>query len=198
MSESMSRGQGVALWRQIAETLGAEVQAGRLKPGERLATELELAERFAVNRHTVRRAMATLVEQGLLRVEQGRGTFVNGATVDYVLGRRTRFSANLAAQGREPGHRLLAATSVTVSGSIAADLELPDGAPVLRVETLGIAEKPGIFHAEILGEIVRFLPEELRRTLQQTLRQAERRSLDVLKNCFQAPGRAFPWSQRLI
>jgi GntR family phosphonate transport system transcriptional regulator len=140
MSESMSRGQGVALWRQIAETLGADVQAGRLKPGERLATELELAERFAVNRHTVRRAMAALVEQGLLRVEQGRGTFVNAATVDYVLGRRTRFSANLAAQGREPGHRLLAAASATVSGSIAADLELPNGAPVLRLETLSIAD----------------------------------------------------------
>jgi GntR family transcriptional regulator, phosphonate transport system regulatory protein len=140
MSESIARGQGIAVWRQIAESLAADVQAGRLKPGQRLATELELAERFAVNRHTVRRAMATLVEQGLLRVEQGRGTFVNGATVDYVLGRRTRFSANLAAQGREPGHRLLSAGLTTVSGSIAADLELADGAPVLRLETLSIAD----------------------------------------------------------
>jgi GntR family phosphonate transport system transcriptional regulator len=140
MSESIARGQGVALWRQIAETLGADVQAGRLKPGERLAPELALAQRFAVNRHTVRRAMASLVEQGLLRVEQGRGTFVNGATVDYVLGRRTRFSANLAAQGREPGHRLLAAAPATVAGSIASDLELPEGAAVIRLETLSIAD----------------------------------------------------------
>jgi len=57
-----------------------------------------------------------------------------------VLGRRTRFSANLAAQGREPGHRLLAAGPATVSGSIAADLELPEGAPVIRLETLSVAD----------------------------------------------------------
>jgi len=140
MNETIARGQGIALWRQIAESLGADVQTGRLKPGARLATELELAERFAVNRHTVRRAMAALAEQGLLRIDQGRGTFVTGAAVDYVLGRRTRFSANLAAQGREPGHRLLAAGPATVSGGIAADLELPDGAPVVRLETLSVAD----------------------------------------------------------
>jgi GntR family transcriptional regulator, phosphonate transport system regulatory protein len=140
MTELIGRGQGIALWRQIAESLGADVQAGRLKPGERLATELELAQRFAVNRHTVRRAMAALAERGLLRIDQGRGTFIAGAAVDYVLGRRTRFSANLAAQGREPGHRLLAAGPATVSGTIAADLELPEGAAVVRLETLSIAD----------------------------------------------------------
>jgi GntR family phosphonate transport system transcriptional regulator len=140
MSESIARGRGITLWRQIAESLSADLKAGRLKPGERLATELELAERFMVNRHTVRRAMGTLAEQGILRIEQGRGTFVNETTIDYVLGRRTRFSANLHAQGREPGHRLLGAEPATVSGSIAADLELPEGAPVMRIETLAIAD----------------------------------------------------------
>ncbi|HEX7200561.1 MAG TPA: GntR family transcriptional regulator, partial [Dongiaceae bacterium] len=76
MNEMIARGQGISLWRQIAESLSADVKAGRVKPGERLATELELAERFAVNRHTVRRAMAALADQGLLRIDQGRGTFV--------------------------------------------------------------------------------------------------------------------------
>ena len=51
-----------------------------------------LSERFGVNRHTVRRAISTLVEQGLLRVEQGRGTFVAEDVVEFVVGERTRFT----------------------------------------------------------------------------------------------------------
>lgn len=140
MKVAIARGRGMTVWRQIAETLGADLKAGRLKPGDRLPTELELAERFMVNRHTVRRAVAALAEQGILRIEQGRGTFVNDNTIDYVLGRRTRFSANLLAQGREPGHRLISAERATVSGSIATDLRLRDGAAVTRVETLAIAD----------------------------------------------------------
>jgi GntR family phosphonate transport system transcriptional regulator len=141
MKENIIRGGGVTLWRQIAESLNADIEAGRLKPGQKLANELQLAQRFDVNRHTLRRAMATLAEQGILRIEQGRGTFVNATTIDYVLGRRTRFSANLRSEGHEPAHRLIAAETTTVSGSIAADLELPDGAAVMRIETLSIADR---------------------------------------------------------
>lgn len=140
MKELIARGRGVTVWRQIAETLSGDLKAGRIKPGDRLPTELELAERFTVNRHTVRRAVATLAEQGILRIEQGRGTFVNDKTIDYVLGRRTRFSANLLAQGREPGHRLISAERATASGGIAADLKLREGAAIMRIETLNIAD----------------------------------------------------------
>src|SRR5262249_4804848 len=132
--------RGVTVWRQIAESLNADLKTGRIKPGDRLPTEIELAERFSVNRHTVRRAVAMLAEQGILRIEQGRGTFVNDKTIDYVLGRRTRFTATLLAQGREPGHRLISAEQATVSGGIATDLKLREGAAVMRIETLSIAD----------------------------------------------------------
>src|SRR5215470_8260642 len=137
MSVTFARGHGVTLWRQIAESLNGDVRTGRLKAGAQLPTELELAQRFAVNRHTVRRAVAVLADQGVLRIEQGRGTFVNETTIDYVLGRRTRFSANLHAQGRGPGHRVLAAEAIAASDSVAGELRLRAGAPVMRIETLG-------------------------------------------------------------
>jgi phosphoribosyl-ATP pyrophosphohydrolase len=67
---------GIARWRQIAETLRQEVTSGVFVTG-RLPTESSLATRFHVNRHTVRRAVAVLVKEGIVRVEQGRGTFVH-------------------------------------------------------------------------------------------------------------------------
>src|SRR5215472_9448661 len=84
-TQAIERGSGVTLWRQIAERLSRDLLSGVLKPGDRLPTELDLASRYAVNRHTVRRAVAALADQGYLRVEQGRGTFVAEHMLDYVL-----------------------------------------------------------------------------------------------------------------
>ena len=61
LTNNIARGRGVTLWRQIVDSLRADIEAGRLKAGEQLPTEPELADRFKVNRHTVRRAMAVLV-----------------------------------------------------------------------------------------------------------------------------------------
>ncbi|MGK3945910.1 GntR family transcriptional regulator, partial [Streptomyces caeruleatus] len=68
---ALSRGAGLSAWRQIADALEAEIVAGSLAPGSQLPTEAELAARFGVNRHTVRRALGALGEQGLVRASQG-------------------------------------------------------------------------------------------------------------------------------
>jgi len=138
--DSIERGSGVTLWRQIAERLSADLLSGALKPGDRLPTELDLASRYAVNRHTVRRAVAALADQGYLRVEQGRGTFVAEHMLDYVLGRRTRFHANLLAQGREPGGRVLESRVERADAAIARELHLKTGTRVLVLENIGEAD----------------------------------------------------------
>ena len=106
-SAPLARGQGVALWRQIAGTLEKEIAGGGLQPGARLPTEADLTARFAVNRHTVRRAMEELQSRGLVRIEQGRGSFVAEDVLDYPLGPRTRFSETIRRQNREPQGRIL-------------------------------------------------------------------------------------------
>ncbi len=147
MTQNLHRLAGVAMWRQIADALAADISAGRLAPGERLATEFELAERFAVNRHTLRRAMAELADQGLLRIEQGRGTFVNQTAIDYTLGKRTRFSENLLRQRVTAGHRLLSVETAVAPPNVAADLAIPEQAPIIRLETLGVADGVPISYA---------------------------------------------------
>jgi GntR family transcriptional regulator, phosphonate transport system regulatory protein len=137
--------KGVTRWRQIAESLAEDISAARF-PGGRLPTEPTLAARFGVNRHTVRRAVASLAEQGLVRVEQGRGTFVADHLIDYVLGRRTRFSANLESQGREPGHKLLSVAVVAADAATARDLGLRRGQRVVQIETLGQADGAVLSH----------------------------------------------------
>lgn len=134
---ALARGSGVALWRQIAQALGEEIARGEHAPGQQLPTEAELTRRFDVNRHTVRRAIAELVAEGLLRVEQGRGTFVQQTLIDYPLRRRTRFTENVLQARGAPAGRLLDAARLAADESVAAALEIDAGADVVLISRLG-------------------------------------------------------------
>jgi len=107
MATGVERKAGNALWRQIGEALAAEIASGRLAPGAKLPTEPALMTQFGVSRFTIRQALSHLETRGLVRAEQGRGTFVHKGVLDYAISRKTRFSANLIEQGFEPGGDLL-------------------------------------------------------------------------------------------
>jgi GntR family phosphonate transport system transcriptional regulator len=127
----LARREGVALWRQIQQAIEADIAAGGYKPGARLPTEAELAVRFSVNRHTIRRAMEEVEGKGLIRIEQGRGSFVAEDVVDYRLGPRTRFSENIRRQNREPEGRLLRVAEMAADATLAEALGIRRGRAVI-------------------------------------------------------------------
>ncbi|CAN7412887.1 phosphonate metabolism transcriptional regulator PhnF [Rhizobacter sp. LjRoot28] len=95
-------------WEAIAQALREEIVTGRFAPGERLPNETALAQRFEVNRHTLRQAVQALVREGHLRVVHGSGTYVRELVLDYALQRRTRMSENVAQAGERAQRELLA------------------------------------------------------------------------------------------
>lgn len=153
---TLDRGAGVSLWRQIQEWLAKQIAEGTLEPGTRLPTEHELAASLDVNRHTVRRAMKVLEDQGLIRIEQGRGTFVCEQVIDYPVGRRTRFSDNLAAQNRQPGGRLLATKHLAAPAHISEALNLASGSPLSMIRTMGEADGRPVSFADHYFDAQRF------------------------------------------
>jgi GntR family transcriptional repressor for pyruvate dehydrogenase complex len=64
------------LYEQIVQQIEKSIREGRLKPGDQLPPERELAEEFGVSRTAVREAVKTLSEKGLVEAYSGRGTFV--------------------------------------------------------------------------------------------------------------------------
>ena len=134
------RDGGRPFWRQIEETLLADIAHGVYPPDSQLPSEMELAQRFDVNRHTVRRALAALSQRGVLLVEQGRGSFVVRDAIDYALGPRTRFSENLLRQGRAPETEILEAVEETANEDIARQLKVRPGRRIVRISTLGRAD----------------------------------------------------------
>lgn len=152
----IERGSGVAVWRQIENSLAEEIACGQLQAGEQLPTELQLAERFRVNRHTIRRAVATLVERGLLRVEQGRGTFVQDNAIDYAISKRTRFSQNMARQNRSSDIDVLASDSLAANAELAELLGVNVGELLFRIKTLSRVENRVVDYSTMFFPAARF------------------------------------------
>ena len=136
----VARGTGVAVWKQIASDLQDEIANGAIGAGQRLPTEMELAERYKVNRHTVRRALAELTNDGYVEATRGRGTFVSQRPIAYPLTARTRFSEIVSSQALQPGGRLVASETEPARGIVAERLRLTEGMPTIRIELLRVAE----------------------------------------------------------
>src|SRR5512134_3269028 len=132
ITQEITRDGGVAVWRQIQQILEREIRDHTFRPGMRLPTEAELAKRFLVNRHTVRQALSRLEDRGLLRTDQGRGTFVQEAIIDYQVSRKTRFSEN-----RSSGRVLLSTADLPATTEVARSLRLRRGAMVAYVLCAG-------------------------------------------------------------
>ncbi|MCV3766538.1 phosphonate metabolism transcriptional regulator PhnF [Rhizobium sp. TRM95796] len=144
MSGEKSRGpverrSGVALWRQIADAIRQSIADGEFEgmmPGE-----IALAARFGVNRHTVRAAIAALVEEGLLDSVQGRGTLIRRQTrFTFPITRRTRFSEGLAGQSSSRDIRLVAEERIEADAMLASALGVELGVELLRLTLVSRAD----------------------------------------------------------
>ena len=167
---------GVSIWRQISETLIDDIRSGAIKSGEQLPADSVIAERFRVNRHTVRRAVGHLADQGILRVERGRGTFVVDDVLQYRLGSTTRFTTNLLQNHRAPARSVLHMEVLTAPPSIAEALEIAAGDSCILLTVLGEADSVPLSVGKNYFPLAR-LPELLRILKQQSETQPQQVSI---------------------
>lgn len=69
----------IPLYRQLADRLLADIDAGTYEVAQKIPSENELAQQFDIGRPTVRQATDLLVRQGRLERKRGSGTFVKSA-----------------------------------------------------------------------------------------------------------------------
>ena len=84
--------------REVFDTLLGEISSGRLRPGDRLPTEAELAKQFSASRTTIARAMKDLKGQGLLNRQRGGGTHLSRRECKQIA-LFAPFAANAASMG---------------------------------------------------------------------------------------------------
>lgn len=126
--------QSEPLYRELATVLREELQ--HMSPGDYLPGELQLAARFAVNRHTLRRAVDELVLEGRLLRRQGKGTQVLAKPFVYPLEANSAFTQSLSALGHRVEAKLIERIRRVATGEECAHLKLAEGSELVELVTL--------------------------------------------------------------
>lgn len=152
----------IPLYHQLHEHLKQLILDGNLGPHDRLPSENELAERHDISPMTVRQAMNTLVNQGLIYRRQGRGTFVAPEPMAHPLTRLSSFSEDMQARGIEPAAEILTFESIPATDEVASALRLPTGQEILHIKRLRSANGRAVGLHDAYLRILDITQDELR------------------------------------
>jgi GntR family transcriptional regulator len=136
----VDRQSKLPLYDQIERNLRELILAGKLKVGQTLPSEWDLAQHYGVSRLTVRKALDELVRQQWLSKRPGVGTFVTKPSVTSIAPSKLSFTEQMLAIGREPSSRLVSRGVETVGAEISRALSLAKKDPVFCLRRVRLAD----------------------------------------------------------
>lgn len=146
------------IYFQLGELIQNLIDDGKLEHGMQLPSERELMDHFDISRNTVRKAIDSLISDGLVYRVQGKGTFVAASKMQYGLFGLKSFSEEMRMRGLKPGGRVLDCTRLRPSPRISQALQLEEGQEVYRIERLRTADdEPMALHTSYIPQ--EFVPD---------------------------------------
>jgi GntR family transcriptional regulator len=138
----MSKGSNnrLPLYAQVENVIIGRISNGSLPPGSRLPSEDSLVQEYAVSRTTIRAAIRSLVQRGLVEIRRGKGTFVTHPKITQELTELTGFVEDMQALGRHATAKVLDQQVVPANQVVARELALSQGAPVVRIRRVRLAD----------------------------------------------------------
>jgi len=128
----IDRDSPIPLYFQVSKKLEHAIRTGTLTPGTRIENEISLSERLGLSRPTIRRAIQSLVDSGLVIRRRGVGTQVVHGSITRDLELTSLFD-DLAAQGGKPSTRVTKCEMEEATAFIAAELGVDVGSPVVAI-----------------------------------------------------------------
>lgn len=128
------------LYQQVARKLALAIDNGSLRPGDALPPERRMCEALGISRVTWRKALETLISEGLVDSRHGSGTYVAEDRVRQPMSILTSFSDDMRARGRQPSSRRLGHGIFPASPEEAMALGLKPGQNVYRLRRLRLAD----------------------------------------------------------
>ena len=126
----------IPLYYQAKTRFSDFIRSGNLKPGDIIPPEQKLCSELGVSRGTVRMAIGELVQEGVLRREQGRGTFLVGPRLDKSLLAYFKFAQRDTSEEIIPESKILKIENVSPPLEVAKALEITSKETVVRIKRL--------------------------------------------------------------
>lgn len=140
MSRTVDPHNIIPKYYQLASILRQKIEDGEWPPRAAIPSERQLEKLYNVSRTTTREAIDSLVQQGYLYREQGRGTFVSPKKLQKGWMDLTSFSEDLTKRGIEPGQIIRSIERVEPAPRVLQRLELPPGSTVYRIERVRLGD----------------------------------------------------------
>ncbi len=135
--ERLDKSIPIPLYYQLKEILLNYVRQNKIKAGEPIPPEIELANMFNVSRPTVRKAIRELVNLGYLKRIQGKGTFVAKPKIHQEYTKRIiSFNDEMMLKGFKPSTKVLNSACIRADELIADKLDLATGEKVFHLKRL--------------------------------------------------------------
>jgi GntR family transcriptional regulator len=135
-AQPLDRHNPVPLYQQLCDILSDKIRTDELHPGEQLPSENDLINLFNVSRFVVRQTLTSLVRQGLIFTEQGRGSFVASPKIIKPLDVLQSYQAGMKKARIEVDVRIITKNIVPVSQNIADKLSIAHDEKVLMLERI--------------------------------------------------------------
>ena len=136
----LDRHSPVPLYQQLSDLLAEAIRGGRLKAGDQLPSENELIGSFNISRSVVRQTLNNLSRQGLIRTEQGRGSFVTAQRIIKPLDVLQSYHTGMKKAGIEVDVRTLSQSIVTPPEEVAEKLNLKKNEKTFFLERVAFTE----------------------------------------------------------
>jgi len=125
-------------YREIEAVLRERI--ARLRPGQRLPSDADLCQEFGVSRMTARHAMAQLADEGLVRRDPGRGTFVAEPPTHRRANFLMTFSREMRRQGRVPSSRIVERRTRRPTDRERVELRMDRSSEVVELRRVRLAD----------------------------------------------------------
>lgn len=129
------------LYVQLMEAIEEDIKSGKYRPGSKIMTEAEMVNHYGVSVITVRKAVGSLVEKGILIRKQGKGTFVSRPKFSRNMKKLQSFSEMCRQMGVVPGAEMLENKLVEADEKTAASLGIERGSKVVSICRLRYADR---------------------------------------------------------
>lgn len=128
------------LYVQLMEDLEEKIAKGILVPGDRLQSETEMAKTYGVSIITVRNAISSMAEKGMVEKKQGKGTFVTKQKYTRDIKKLQSFTELCNRLGVKAGGRMLENKLVVPDEKTAAMLGIKKGEQAVFISRVRYAD----------------------------------------------------------
>jgi GntR family transcriptional regulator len=136
----IDKNSAIPVYHQIREQIKDDIHNGILKPNDMLLSERELCEELEISRMTVKQAMDSLMNEGLIYKKKGVGTFVSNPKIAQPLTKLTSFTNDMLNRGMKPGSCTITLSAEEPSSEIKKILKLYDEDKVIFIKRLRLAD----------------------------------------------------------